>query len=284
MDIGVGVPPKAAPCGLHRTAAAIFLAVAVPWLLLGSVYSFQESHGSKIGKGNYQRAENEFHNEQYGIWGHSDPGVTFVTALLALVGSVQVGLFLVQLRFIRESLEPAKEAADAAKRNAQALMDAEGAHLYPVIKKNNLEDVFYGPIMWGQIADDARPSQLSVTYCLKNYGKTPAILRNIKNGMAFYPNDAEWRIFTTDSEAHQPVEIITNDRESGEITCEVSTPFNFGEARAVLRRKGELIFHGEVIFTDFFDRTFRCAWEFHGRRDGFRLYRVEERPHPETKS
>src|ERR1700720_2489660 len=99
---------------LHRTAAAIFLAIAVPWILFGGVYSFQESHGRKIGRGGDQSAENQFHNEQNGIWGHSDPGVTLVTMLLVIVGAVQVGLFLAQLRLIRESLDPAKEAADAA--------------------------------------------------------------------------------------------------------------------------------------------------------------------------
>ena len=54
-------------------------------------------------------------------------GLTFYTGLLAIftfclvaVGGVQVGLFVWQLRLIRDSLRDAKDAADAAKISAVA--------------------------------------------------------------------------------------------------------------------------------------------------------------------
>jgi hypothetical protein len=42
------------------------------------------------------------------------------TGVLVLVGAVQIGVFLKQLRLIRESLGPAKAAAEAAKESARA--------------------------------------------------------------------------------------------------------------------------------------------------------------------
>ncbi len=158
---------------LHRTAAAIFLATAVPWLLFGSVYSFQESHSRKIGRSSDHRAENQFHNEQNGIWGHSDPGVTLVTTLLVLVGSVQVGLFLAQLRLIRESLEPAKEAANAANLNAQAVIDAERAYIFG-----------------GGPASGSDPKY--VHGAIENDGRTPGFLKRVDWGIcdeAIFPKD-----------------------------------------------------------------------------------------------
>jgi hypothetical protein len=48
------------------------------------------------------------------------------TALLVVVGAVQIGVFLKQLRLIRESLAPAKAAAEAAKESARAAHRAIG--------------------------------------------------------------------------------------------------------------------------------------------------------------
>ena len=89
-----------------------------------------------------------------------------------------------------------------------------------------------------------------------------------------------------DSEAHQPLEIIIiTNKETEEITCEISgTSDNHGKAKAVLQRKGELLFYGQFVFKDFFNNSFLCLWEFKGRPDGFHLYRIEERAQPDAAS
>jgi hypothetical protein len=49
----------------------------------------------------------------------------FFTFILFLVGIVQAGLFVWQLRLIRKSLRPAEEAARAATANARAMIENE---------------------------------------------------------------------------------------------------------------------------------------------------------------
>src|SRR5262249_41766369 len=67
-------------------------------------------------------AEVEQKREHYQIWewGHADPGVTFFTFWLVIVGGVQASLFVWQLLLIRESLEDTRIAANAAKQAADA--------------------------------------------------------------------------------------------------------------------------------------------------------------------
>jgi hypothetical protein len=208
----------------------------------------------------------------------------FFTFVLVVVGSLQALFFWYQLGLIRQSLAPAKEAADAAKINAQAVMDAEGAHLYPVIKKTNVSNhqVFFGPIMHGKSSPDtdAVPTP-TVVYCFKNYGKTPAVLQSIMHNIDFLEAPSKSRLMhMADISA---LEIIGATEESADIEFEMLATFNMGMAKSVMKSRGELIFFGEAVFTDFFDRQFRCIWEFHGNAGGFKLTRHEQRLDPDKK-
>jgi hypothetical protein len=213
----------------------------------------------------------------------ADPAAAFTLGLL-IVGIFQAGLFFFQLRLIRKSLDPAKEAADAAKLNAQAVMDAEGAHLYPVIKKSNVNNhqVFFGPIMHGKSSSDtdAVPTP-TIVYCFKNYGKTPAVLQSIMHNIDFFEAPSKSRLMhMADISA---LEIIGANEESADIEFEMLATFNMGMAKSVMGRRGELMFFGEAVFTDFFDRQFRCIWECHGNAGGFKLTRHEQRLDPDKK-
>lgn len=200
--------------------------------------------------------------------------LAFATILLFAAVAIQAILFIWQLRLIQDGGRDTRKAADAAVLSAEAIMAANGAHIYPVIKKTNLKEVFSGTTLYPSIPDDDPVPDATVKYVLKNYGKTPAIIEHISNGMAFYPPGA--RAMTTVSIAHQPLGIIVDNGETAEIACEIQRTLTYGEAKAVLARKGELIFFGDVTFRDFFNRTFHCHWEFRGRPDGFHLYKIEE--------
>src|SRR5262249_30183369 len=79
-------------------------------------------------------------------WGHSDPGVTLITSCLVVVAIIQAGLFFYQLAVMRDTLKEAANttkasllAAEAAKTNAQALIDAERAYLWPGFQPPRIE-------------------------------------------------------------------------------------------------------------------------------------------------
>jgi hypothetical protein len=211
----------------------------------------------------------------------TDDATGFFTSWLVIVGGFQVVLFYVQLRLIRKGLKPAEIAAKAAELNAEALMTAEGAHLYPIIKGSNLKDVFYGVIMHPDESPDTNITvQPHVTYCLKNYGKTPAVLERIMHGVAYYPTKSTSRTMSQEDSA---LEIVVSDGETTEFTVTISgETFTRAKAKAVHIYQAELLFFGEVFFRDFFNRRIQCFWEFDGRRSGFHLYRLEEKPNPDA--
>lgn len=227
-----------------------------------------------------QAGERSGGNKQEVAW-WQDPVAVFTLGLV-VIGLLQAFIFYGQMRLIRQSLDPAKEAADAAKLNAQAVMDAEGAHLYPVIKKSNVNNhqVFFGPIMhWKSSPDtDAVPTP-TVIYRFKNYGKTPAVLQSIMHNIDFFEVPSKTRLMhMADISA---LEIIGANEESADIEFEMLATFNTGMAKSVMGGRGELIFFGEAVFTDFFDRRFRCIWECHGNAGGFKLTRHEQRLDPD---
>jgi hypothetical protein len=228
-----------------------------------------------------------YHPKEKNWW--NDATADFTLGLI-FVGLFQAGLFWVQLGFIRESLrdaekgvKAAQDAADAAKLNAEAVMSAEGAHLYPVVAGNNLYDVFM-PIIWypesGQDSD-AVP-QPTVTFRFKNYGKTPAVLISVMYGIDFYVSPSKLR--TMHAEDISFIEVIGPDQETREITVELlGSTFTRGKAKSVREGPGQLLFFGQAIFKDFFNRQFLCIWECEGDPGGFRLIRHEQRENPDAK-
>src|ERR1700742_2098065 len=128
-------------------AVAIFAMGALFWSSPNSSSPTQAQSSTQLG----ERSDG---NKPETAW-WQDPVAVFTLGLV-FIGLLQAAIFYWQMRLISKSLGPAKEAADAAKLNAQAVMDAEGAHIYPVIKKSNVNNhqVFFGPIVHGKSSLD----------------------------------------------------------------------------------------------------------------------------------
>ena len=221
-------------------------------------------------------------NVDYGMT--ADDWLALFTLALVFVGGFQVSLFYVQLKLIGESLVPAREAAEAAKLNAEAVMTAEGAQLFPVIKSHNLKLVFGHKLL---LLNPSNPDTVTletphVIYSLKNYGKTPAKLFLIMHNIEYRPLGA-----TTYEIAHSSdelaLEVLGAGQESDEIECEMMAHFRWSEGNAVLNDKGELILTGTAFFRDFFDRQFICEWRCTGSRSGFKLVSHQQRLDPDAK-
>jgi hypothetical protein len=216
-----------------------------------------------------------------GTWLTKD-AAGFFTFALVIVGVLQAALFFVQLRLIRQSLTDAKTAADAAtegaaaaRLNAEAVMAAEGAHLYPIIKADNLKAVFQGGIWYENSgADSDNVPTPEVIFRFKNYGKTPAVLESVMHGIEFFETPSTLR--TMHAEERNIIEVLGAGEETADFTIEMLGTFNRGMAKSVREYRGELLFFGEAVFKDFFNRHFRCIWESDGRTDGFRLVRHEQ--------
>jgi hypothetical protein len=191
----------------------------------------------------------------------------FFTFILVIVGSLQAILFLAQLRLIRDSLAPALEAADAAKAaaqaaklNAQSVIDAERAHLYVVVGRHSLTEI------QKSAEADVGPGIPSLpvvaptlSYRFKNYGKTPAILQRVSHGICIQKKQSDARDMET---RMRPMEIIGANEFSEEITLEFKRPFTYGDARSLVDRHTTLLFCGEATFLDAFQKHHEIRWEF----------------------
>jgi hypothetical protein len=261
----------------HKIVAWIAFVLLTAWLLIGSWQSSRHQPTKTYADRNGGN-ENSAKPKEDGFWNwiaHDAAG--FFTPWLVLVGGAQVGLFVWQLRLIKKTLAPAKEAAEAAKLNAEAVMTAEGAHLFPIIKKDNLKECFLSK---PAAHSDVLPNP-NVTYIFKNYGKTPAKLISVMHGMSFFERPSKNR--TMHLEDERALEIIAGNAESGEIELFLSDVLTATKAEAVLEYRSQILFFGEAAFKDFFDRQFRCIWEFEGRFGGFKLIRHEQRADPDEK-
>lgn len=136
--------------------------------------------------GSLPRSDSAAKPEQKNWW--NDPVADFTLGLV-FVGLFQAGLFYVQLRLIRESLEDAKQAADAttdaaaaATRQAKVAEDSLTKLERPYIFIFNLSPLSVDELEEGDGAI------LSVTYSVANYGKIPAIIKFAQATMAVGEN------------------------------------------------------------------------------------------------
>jgi hypothetical protein len=188
-----------------------------------------------------------------------------------------------QLELLGSSTAAAHRAADAANLNAEALMNAEGAQIFPVIVEDNLREVLSGDSRYFIAAESPEILLLppKLTYRLKNYGKTPAKLQSIMHNISFLELDSKSRLMHVADDF--PLEIIGGAEVSSTLECVMLDHFKLPMAKAAKEYRAELIFYGEAVFTDFFDRQFRCIWECDCRSGEAKLVRHEQRLDPDKK-
>lgn len=207
------------------------------------------------------------HNDRGWAWITKD-AAGFFTLCLVIVGGGQFILFWVQLGFIRESLrdtekgvKAAQDAADAAKLNAQAVIDAERAHLFVVIQNETVSSAFQSARMYDN-SPTMHPTKMTgpgIQYVLKNYGKTPGILQHVWHGISIQKDPGARRTFVA---ADTALEIIAVNAESAQMTVTYLEPFTFGDARNLVTDETVLYFYGQADYVDTFGKPVRLDWEF----------------------
>ncbi len=127
------------------------------------VWGLQEpaAHQQTQAGSNQQQQQTQAKSDSH--WGHSDPGVTFVTAALVIVGIGQAILFFVQLRYMRDGVRDAKVAADAAEKTAHAAIEANR----PWIRIRSIRTDRISFFDWG--------ASITTDIELENVGNSPAI-------------------------------------------------------------------------------------------------------------
>jgi hypothetical protein len=206
--------------------------------------------------------------QQDGWWERARDPIAVFTFCLVAVGAIQIGFFYRQLDLIRKSLAPAEKAANAAQdaanaanANAQAVIDAERAHLYVIIKNETVDSTFASARMYDK-SPSMHPNKMTgpgIQYVLRNYGKTPAILQHIWHGISIQTAPTEMRTLVAGEGALQVIGVNTDAPIE---TVTYTEPFTFGDARALVTEDKVLYFFGQADYSDAFGGHIKLEWEF----------------------
>ena len=179
---------------------------------------------------------------------------------------------------VREQLKIAEQSADAATINAKAVIDAERAHLYVIIKNETIKSIFEAARQIKEPGgEDGRWVGPGVQYVFKNYGKSPAILQFVLHGLIIDRERPEKRTLDLTEEA---LEVIGVNKESPLNTAVYTRPFTVGDAKALLLEQAFLFFYGEATYIDAFGGRVKLTWEFLADRGKLRQTKhAEEREH-----
>ncbi len=209
------------------------------------------------------------------------------TGLLAIVSAFQIFFLIRADKTARRSANAAIEAANAAKRNADALISAERAHLYAVIEGSNLQDSIAPVTMYnfgnraegGTWDDDTFIStRPAVRFLLKNLGKTPAVVTEI--GYQLIQGVEGQRVWEHEIPLATLVRpVIDGSAQSEAVDCGLrDSGFNVGAAKAAMDGTRPLYFYGHVAFIDSFNRRYTYFWRYQNMGITFVMVRSEEQP------
>ena len=154
----------------------------------------------------------------------------------------------------------AETAAQTARLSAQAVVDSERAHLFVSVRATNLEQ----PLKRARLDDGPEPTIAtpleppSVDYVLSNYGRTLALLKEVKHGLTWESPDG---LRSYQSGVQAPLEVVMPNTDSRTLSCRFRGDFTSREARSLATGKRTLQFFGEAIFLDAFGHTRGVRWQ-----------------------
>ena len=179
-------------------------------------------------------------------------GLILATGVLGYFGSHQA-------RDMKASIKAAQDAANAAKASAESLPIIEGAYVYPVILDENIAES-----MTAFEADSRYHARsLIVTFQIKNFGKTPAIILSC-NADLIHP-DSIHGTRTIEFEGRIVRDMVLGAGEATKENMETAID-DFSRIEFVSVKNGDshLTFNGHVAYADIFGNTwiYRFDWQY----------------------
>jgi hypothetical protein len=159
-----------------------------------------------------------------------------------------------------------KVSADAALMNAKSAIESERAYLHVILTHDGVGMGYGGKASElpldtaGQIAQ-----RLSVQFTLKNFGKTPAVLKefshHLRHDTEEWPKLAE---YTPDLTTKMPVVLGANDSLPDKIVSFASPTVTAAEHKSAFIGDTAIWFYGYAIYDDVFGREieYRFRWKF----------------------
>jgi len=153
-------------------------------------------------------------------------------------------------------------AASAAKRSADALVVAEQAQLLAVFGVSNIAHVLSELGKHEQAASSAAPTaadaappreRVYVQYVLKNYGRTPAVLKEISHDLQRWTSLPE-KLHYLPIPAMPKEPAIVAGASSEPLQCTLAVPLTVEAATSIRTGDSFLWLYGRVLYEDAFGR------------------------------
>jgi hypothetical protein len=153
-----------------------------------------------------------------------------------------------------------RRSVDVAREAADALPLVERAYVYPLIISPGIEIARYLDYVssWSSdpTDDDApAPKLISLSFKIKNYGKTPAILHSAYAGFGMYPIGAEFGLSIPES-------VLGAGETTGDFTAEMQVGITRKQALLIAGHAGALCLTGQVAFSDIWGKRHKTRFIF----------------------
>jgi hypothetical protein len=201
------------------------------------------------------------------------------TALLGLVAAGLVGVGTFQVRQGRQSLAAAVKAADASLLNAEALIGAERAHLFVMVKSTELHQALRGSVFYDESPEmlDSKIPRPYLEFAIKNTGRTAAIMQDVSYQLIQADAETtEWQFAYQDTIVHTVVE--GGEETTPPTPCVSDHDLTIADSKAAIDGSRPIYFYGSVRFRDTFRRQYQYSWRYEYRARRFVLVHEEERP------
>lgn len=182
------------------------------------------------------------------------------TKVLALLTIVLAGASIFQGIFLIRADKTARISAESARRSADALLITERCYPYPeIVNPGAIRECINDAIA----SENDPPNHIvirlhetaEVSFKIKNYGKTPAILKSIFAGVGLYPVGVEFGMAIADGVLGQG----EGTREFHAIMEQGLTP---EEARGILSYERSMVLAGQLTFSDAWNKDFTLRFSF----------------------
>jgi len=234
----------------------------------------ETSSAAEHGRGDENSKEkNDEALARYTLW------LVVFTGILALatvgLGIATVGLYATGEKQIGVALK----AANAAELNAEALISAERAQLFVIVKRTNLFDALMGTRFYRE-TESMRGSRIprpELEFTIKNTGRTAAIMQDVSYQIIQAdPDTTMWQYAYQDTIVNSVIE--GGDETAPPTPCMMDVNWTLGDGIAATDGDRPVYFYGFIVFRDAFKRRHQYFWRHEYRDNRFVLVHEEEQP------
>lgn len=195
-----------------------------------------------------QATEAQARYSRYGLWLVGATILLTGIAAMAAIGSMYYGRKAADAA--AAAVVAGNRSADAATRSADAVVSVERAHFFVRVHAQSVQDLISQAAMVEAEHDgaDIEP-KVSVTYKIRNFGKTPGILREITHRLVPLI-DLPDEPFYSDPAGLPYETVLVEGAETPQIDCTADECLSVRQAKDIQAGKCSMWFIGRIVYED----------------------------------